>query len=208
MDAIENALMLRLYKSSISERQELLTLTCWDIYMFNYMKRHTLLQIMALALAFSLGGDAFAESSNAQATDFDLPGKQANVKLSNSKGKLVYLDFWASWCGPCKQSFPWMNAMQEKYQSQGLEVIAINLDENNDDAQKFLASTPAKFTVAFDAKGQIPRQYGVKGMPTSYLISRDGKIIFQHMGFNVADREKLEQKIRESLEDKKMNQPN
>jgi cytochrome c biogenesis protein CcmG/thiol:disulfide interchange protein DsbE len=146
---------------------------------------------------------AYAQENSNIASDFDLPGKQSNVKLSESKGKLVYLDFWASWCGPCKQSFPWMNALQERYKSKGLEVIAINLDANNEDAQKFLATTPAKFTVAFDSKGRTPLQYGVKGMPTSYLISRDGKIIMQHMGFNAADRDMLEQKIQSLLEDKK-----
>ncbi len=174
---------------------------------FGNMKIRNLLLIapltLSLALILNLNGFAYADSASTQAFDFDLPGKQANVKLSNSKGKLVYLDFWASWCGPCKQSFPWMNAMQEKYQSQGLEVIAINLDANNEDAQKFLASTPAKFTIAFDNAGLTPRQYSVKGMPTSYLVSRDGKIIYQHVGFNADDRDKLEQKIQESLADKK-----
>lgn len=143
---------------------------------------------------------ASAEGSENQAPDFDLPGKQVNVKLSNSQGKLVYLDFWASWCGPCRQSFPWMNTIQEKYRSQGFEVIAVNLDAQHEDAQKFLATTPAKFTVAFDSQGQTPRQYGVKGMPTSYLIGRDGKIIARHTGFSAADRDKLEQKIQTSLE--------
>ena len=145
----------------------------------------------------------FAYAEGIQASDFDLPGKQAPVRLSDSKGKVIYLDFWASWCGPCKQSFPWMNALQEKYKSKGLEVIAVNLDANNEDALKFLATTPAKFTVAFDSKGRTPLQYGVKGMPTSYLISPDGKIIMQHMGFNAADRDMLEQKIESLLEAKK-----
>jgi len=156
-----------------------------------------LLQMTTQASALELG---------AQAPDFELPGVSEKVKLSKAKGKLVYLDFWASWCGPCKQSFPWMNAMQEKYRAQGLEVIAINLDENNPDAQKFLASVPAKFTIGFDTKGATPESYGVKGMPTSYLIGRDGKVIFQHMGFNAADKDKLEQKIQSNLsstEDKK-----
>jgi cytochrome c biogenesis protein CcmG, thiol:disulfide interchange protein DsbE len=134
------------------------------------------------------------------AADFDLPTKAANVSLAQYKGKVVYLDFWASWCGPCKQSFPWMNSMQEKYQAQGLQVIAINLDANKDDATAFLASMPAKFTVAFDAKGVTPRLYGVKGMPTSYLIDRNGNVVMQHMGFNAADRDKLEQKIQTLLE--------
>ena len=166
-------------------------------------KLNNFLMVITAILAYQFGNVAFAQDVMRVAPDFDLPGKQANVKLSNSKDKLIYLDFWASWCGPCKQSFPWMNAMQEKYQSQGFEVIAVNLDSHNDDAQKFLATTPAKFTVAFDSKGQTPRLYGVKGMPTSYLIGRDGKIIMQHMGFNAVDRDTLEQKIKVLLEEKK-----
>jgi len=119
------------------------------------------------------------------------------------KGKSpILVDFWASWCGPCRQSFPWMNAIQEKYRSQGFEVIAVNLDANHEDAQKFLAATPAGFTVAFDSRGQTPRQYGVKGMPTSYLIGRDGKILSRHTGFNAADRDELEKMIRTSLEER------
>ena len=148
-------------------------------------------------------GLAHAEIINQIAPDFELPGKPTAVRLSDNKGKVVYLDFWASWCGPCKQSFPWMNAMQEKYKNKGFEIIAVNLDANNEDAQKFLISTLAKFTVAFDSKGQTPLQYGVKGMPTSYLIDRDGKIVMQHMGFNASDREKLEQKIQNLLVEKK-----
>ena len=167
------------------------------------LKKINLLATIFAMLILPLGNCAYAQEGNNIASDFDLPGKQSNVKLSDSKGKLVYLDFWASWCGPCKQSFPWMNALQEKYRSKGLEVIAVNLDANNEDAQKFLATTPAKFTVAFDSKGRTPLQYGVKGMPTSYLISPDGKIIMQHMGFNAADRDMLEQKIQSLLEDKK-----
>jgi cytochrome c biogenesis protein CcmG/thiol:disulfide interchange protein DsbE len=139
-----------------------------------------------------------AEDKNAT-YDFDLPGKGANVKLSEYKGKIVYLDFWASWCAPCKQSFPWMNTMQEKYRSQGLEIVAVNLDASTDDAQKFLASNATKFTIAYDNKGQTPKLFGVKGMPTSYILNRDGKIIYQHMGFNDSEKEKMEQKLIEAL---------
>ena len=91
----------------------------------------------------------------------------------------------------------------EKYRSQGLKIIGINLDAKNEDAKKFLAQIPAKFTIAFDSKGLVPRSYGVKGMPTSFLIGRDGKIIFQHLGFKEADREGLEKQIKGALEAKK-----
>lgn len=136
------------------------------------------------------------------APDFSLPGVSAEIKLSDFKGKLVYLDFWASWCGPCKKSFPWMNAMQSKYASQGFKIIAINLDVNTEDGKRFLNSVPANFAIAFDAKGQVPRLYQVKGMPSSFLIGRDGNILMQHTGFNDTSGAKQEQEIESFIKGK------
>lgn len=146
---------------------------------------------------------ALALDVGSQAPDFELPGAQGSVKLSQAQGKVIYLDFWASWCGPCSESFPWMNDMQAKFKQKGLQVIAINLDAKNEDVKKFLSEHKAQFTVLFDPKGVTPRQYGVKGMPTSFLISKDGKVLSQHKGFNNADRAGLEQKILSALEDQK-----
>lgn len=143
---------------------------------------------------------ALALDAGAQAPDFELPGVQESVKLSKAQGRVVYLDFWASWCGPCRESFPWMNAMQEKYKQKGLQVIAINLDSKNEDAQKFLSQHIPQFTVLFDPKGATPRQYGVMGMPTSFIINKERKVLLQHIGFNNADRAELEQKIQAALE--------
>ena len=137
----------------------------------------------------------------AQAADFELAGTQGISKLSQFRGKVIYLDFWASWCGPCRESFPWMNAMQEKYKQ--LEVVAINLDANDNDAKKFLALNSAKFKVLFDPKGRTPEQYGVMGMPTSFIISKSGKVLMQHMGFKQADRAEIERLIQTALEEQK-----
>jgi cytochrome c biogenesis protein CcmG, thiol:disulfide interchange protein DsbE len=134
-----------------------------------------------------------------QAPDFDLPGKQGNVKLSDYKGKTVYLDFWASWCGPCKQSFPWMNEMHTKYAGQNFKVVGINVDAKQADADGFLTGTPAKFDVAFDAKGASPKTYGIKGMPSSVLIGPDGKVLAVHAGFKDEERGALEDKIKSAL---------
>ena len=158
--------------------------------------------LIALA-GLCISTSALALDVGSQAPDFELPGAQGSVKLSGSQGKVVYLDFWASWCGPCRESFPWMNAMQARFKQKGLQIIAVNLDTNNDDAQKFLAQHAAQFTVLFDSKGVTPRQYGVKMMPTSFLIGKDGKVLVQHKGFNNADRAELEQKILATLEDQK-----
>ncbi|MFZ6775674.1 TlpA family protein disulfide reductase [Undibacterium sp. Ji83W] len=140
---------------------------------------------------------ALDKGNNAPA--FDLKGVEGNINLAKYQGKLVYLDFWASWCGPCRQSFPWMNELQSRYGAQGLQIIGVNLDQKNEDARQFLATTPARFVVAFDPAGATPRSYGVKGMPSSVLIGPDGKIIFEHAGFKEADRAALEEKIKSAL---------
>lgn len=134
----------------------------------------------------------------------ELQARLANgtgVTLSAHHGKIIYLDFWASWCGPCRQSFPWMNALHEKYGSKGLEIIAVNLDSKESDARQFLAEHPAKFTIAFDPVGVTPRKYDVKGMPTSYLIDREGRLLMIHSGFNDKAGKSLEMAIRNLMEE-------
>lgn len=159
--------------------------------------RHRHLLAIFLGVLFSSQASALDKGNPAPA--FDLSGIGGTVKLEKYQGKLIYLDFWASWCGPCRQSFPWMNELQEKYGAQGLQIIGVNLDAKTEDAKKFLAETPARFTVAFDPAGATPHNYGVKGMPSSFLIGPDGKILFEHMGFKEADRADLESKIKSSL---------
>jgi cytochrome c biogenesis protein CcmG, thiol:disulfide interchange protein DsbE len=171
--------------------------------MMIFKKKKIKALLVASFLCLSCNGTSYALEAGSKAPDFSLPGKTATVNLASTAGSVVYVDFWASWCGPCRQSFPWMNAMQEKYRAKGLQIIGINVDGKSEDAKKFLAQNPAAFTVAFDSKGVNPDKYGVKGMPTSFLVGRDGKIISQHVGFKEADREKLEQQIKAALEAKK-----
>ena len=153
--------------------------------------------IAAAALLCALPAHALERGQSAPR--FELKGLDGAVKLDQYKGKYVYLDFWASWCGPCRQSFPWMNEMQAKYGAHGLQVIGINVDAQSEDARGFLAATPARFVVAFDPAGTAPQGYGIKGMPSSVLIGPDGKIVFEHSGFRPADRAELENRIKASL---------
>lgn len=171
--------------------------------LYDLLKRKLAILALVVLAGLYTSTPAIALDVGSQAPEFELPGAEGSVKLSNVQGKVTYLDFWASWCGPCRESFPWMNSMQTKYKQKGLQVIAINLDANNDDAQKFLSQHTAQFTVLFDSKGATPRQYGVKGMPTSFLIGKDGKVLAQHKGFNNSDRADLEQKIQAALEGQK-----
>lgn len=103
--------------------------------------------------------------------------------IQGAKGKVVLLDFWASWCGPCRKSFPWMNAMQKKYADRGLTVIAVNLDMDRQLATEFLQAVPAQFYIEYDAGGKLATQFGVSAMPTSFVLDRTGRIVKQHAGF-------------------------
>jgi len=117
------------------------------------------------------------------------------LNLGEYSGKVVVLDFWASWCVPCRRSFPWMNEMQEKYASEGLVVIAVNLDNQASDAEVFLQHYPAEFSVFYDHERQLARQYAVEAMPSSFLIGRDGTITERHLGFKVAKTDEYEAAI-------------
>ena len=146
---------------------------------------------------FSLYG--FLGSSNAfssQAPDFKLEGQTKQINLNSYRGKVVYLDFWASWCQPCRKSFGWMNKMQSLYGEDGFTVIAINLDESRAKANEFLQQIPANFDVAFDPRGRTAEKYQVKAMPSSYLIDKNGKLVHANVGFRGDDEDNLEKKIR------------
>jgi thiol-disulfide isomerase/thioredoxin len=160
---------------------------------------------LGLALLVALCPSARAVSVGDVAPDFQLPsidaarGGTTPLRLADLRGQVVYLDFWASWCGPCKQSFPWMNAVQARFGARGLQVVAVNLDAHPEDARHFLAELPAQFRVAFDARGDTPKGYGVKGMPTSVLVGADGKVLAVHSGFRVDDEAAVEASIEHAL---------
>ena len=122
------------------------------------------------------------------------------LQLSDYRGKIVVLDFWASWCVPCRRSFPWMNDMQHKYGDKGLVVIAVNLDNEPDDAAKFLQEYPADFTIAYDRGGKFARQYSVEAMPSSFVIDRGGQIIERDLGFKSGRTEEYEAVIVAALQ--------
>lgn len=143
---------------------------------------------------------ALAIDAGQPAPDFTLSAADGKpVQLSALRGKLVYLDFWASWCAPCRKSFPWMNAMQEKYGAAGLAVLGINVDQRRPDAERFLAQVPAQFAVAYDPQGSSPKLYAIKGMPSSLLIDPQGRVLRVHAGFRDEDRDELEAAIRAAL---------
>jgi len=125
--------------------------------------------------------------------------KEGQLDLSEYQGKVVYLDFWASWCVPCRKSFPWMNKIQQQYSTDELVVIAVNLDKKRELADAFLRENPAKFKIIYDPKGLLAKKYHVKGMPSSAMFNRDGKPVVAHTGFFVKKIKEYEAEIKNEI---------
>ncbi len=119
--------------------------------------------------------------------------------LTEYKGKVVLLDFWASWCVPCRRSFPWMNSMQEKFRDEGLVIIGVNMDSDPDDRNEFLQEYPAQFQIINDPDGGLARAHEVVAMPSSYIFDRNGEMVTRHLGFKVKKQDAYEAILVESL---------
>ncbi len=121
-------------------------------------------------------------------------------KLNSYRGQVLYVDFWASWCPPCGKSFPFMSRLQQQYRSQGLQVIAVNLDEQREDAERFLAENPHAFQIAYDtAARDCAQAFDVKAMPSSYLIDRAGTIHRVELGFKAEETQALQLELEKLL---------
>jgi thiol-disulfide isomerase/thioredoxin len=157
-----------------------------------------LARLGALLLA-GFAGVAAAVERGEPAPDFALPDAEGRiVRLAELRGRQpIYVDFWASWCAPCRKSFPWMGDLQVRHP--GLRVIAVNLDEQRDDAARFLATVPARFTVVYDPSARTARDWRVAGMPSSFLVDRNGVVRLVHKGFRSEDGERLDAEIQRLL---------
>ena len=114
------------------------------------------------------------------------------LDLAEYRGKVVIVDFWASWCVPCRQSFPWFNAMHEEYGDDGLVILGVNTNDDAAEAQQFLEEFPAKFEIVYDPDGQLAQDFGVVAMPSSFVFSRDGELDTRHLGFLRSRRDEYE----------------
>lgn len=123
------------------------------------------------------------------------------LDIASLKGRVVYIDFWASWCGPCRQSFPWMKDMQAKY-GKDLAIIAVNMDQEKNKADAFLAEFQPAFSVLFDPAGTLASQFKVQTMPSSFMLDRAGKPRFKHLGFHENKRAEYEKEITQLLSEK------
>ena len=157
------------------------------------------LLVVVTTLLGTVAAQAVEIGSPAPAFTLPSSGSDARVGLAQYKGKVVFVDFWASWCGPCRQSLPLYEKLRAELAHEDFAILAINLDENAADAKAFLVEHPVSYTILSDPAGDVPKSFGLVGMPTSYLIDRDGIVRSVHTGFDPADIAKLRGEIQALL---------
>jgi cytochrome c biogenesis protein CcmG/thiol:disulfide interchange protein DsbE len=122
------------------------------------------------------------------------------LDLARYRGKLVVVDFWASWCAPCRQSFPWLNSVQSRYGERGLIVIGVNVDRERAEADRFLREVPAQFPIVYDPAGTLAARYQLLGMPSSFVFGPNGELLSTHVGFKLATRAEREAELAKLLQ--------
>ncbi|GAB2513479.1 TlpA family protein disulfide reductase [Microbulbifer agarilyticus] len=134
------------------------------------------------------------------ASDFTLASlKDGNLKLSEQRGEVIMLNFWASWCGPCREEMPLLNDLHARYQPVGFQVWGVNVDANPADAQAMLNKIPVDFPVLFDSKSDVSKLFGVQAMPSSVFIDRDGNVRYVHKGYRTGDEAEYKKIIKELI---------
>ncbi len=157
----------------------------------------TLFFILALAL-LSPNLVSATEHSTVTAPNFTLKSNSGkNLQLSEQRGQVIMLNFWASWCGPCRKEMPYLEALYKKYKHLGFTVWGLNVDENSNNAKTLLDEIKVSFPILFDPKNKIPEKYELEAMPSTYMIDRDGKIRFAHQGYLPGYEQTYEKQIKQ-----------
>ena len=158
----------------------------------------------AAALALGHGASQSAESGSPAspplpALRMTASDGQPALAEAGSPWRITYVDFWASWCTPCREAFPWLNEMHDRFVGQGLRIVGVCLDRRQEDALRFLERWPARFAIAMDPQAGSARQWHVKVMPSSFAVDLQRRLIFAHQGFRQDDRPGLESRLRAAL---------
>lgn len=140
---------------------------------------------------------SFSSQAEETAPDFTLKSKDSgNIRLSEQRGNIVLVNFWASWCGPCREELPEMETLYQNYRDLGFEILAVNVDDHPDKANVLLDDIEVSFPVLYDTQGEVSELYGVNAMPTTVIIDRNGKQRLLHMGYRKGDEVKYEKAIK------------
>ena len=152
--------------------------------------------------ALFIGCLASLSWSSEAAPDFTLKSVSGdNVRLSEHRGDVILLNFWASWCGPCRQEMPLLEKIQERYNQLGFTVLGVNVDKDSALAEKMLKDVPVTFPVLLDNTGKVSASYNVSAMPTTVIIDRDGNMRFLHKGYKPGYEQDYEKQIKELIQE-------
>lgn len=158
--------------------------------------------VRASAFAATLAVTSLVGASSSIAPSFTLPSRSGDiVSLDQLKGQVVMLNFWASWCGPCRQEMPLLDQMHKRYSSLGFTLVGVNVEANTQDAEKWLAQTPVTFPVLFDKENKVSKLYDVSAMPSTVFIDRKGNVRYLHRGYKSGDESEYLNQIRALLKE-------
>lgn len=155
------------------------------------MERFVVRACAGLLLALAARAGAVEPGSAAPNCAFAAVADAPRYELHDFRGRVLWVDFWASWCGQCAESFAFLDDLDHEFRAQGLAVLGVNLDEQPADAREFLEKHPVRFAQAFDPGGLCPRQFGVEAMPAAYLVDRRGYVRHVHRGFRPGEADRL-----------------
>lgn len=167
------------------------------------MKRTLLTTARALAvclLGLMIATSAWALSKAEPAPDFTLKSNGGdNVKLSELRGQVVMINFWASWCGPCRQEMPLLDEIHQRYSGLGFTVLGVNVEEDQSAARDLLEDVPVSFPILFDSRNEVSEAYEVDAMPSTVVVDRDGIVRYIHKGYVPGDENKYQEVVRELI---------
>jgi thiol-disulfide isomerase/thioredoxin len=144
---------------------------------------------------FHSSGQAIEINTQATSCPAMLEPEKTPLDFQKYRGKVIYLEFWATWCPHCKRSMSFLNALRNELFDQGFEVIAINVDEDSEDARQLLQQYPVNYVIAMDPTGKCPKQYDIKAMPSAYFIDRQGAIRYIQLGFRMDDEQEIRDRV-------------
>jgi peroxiredoxin len=158
------------------------------------MRPRSILAAALLTLSLTAGA---APPTPAPAPDFALPSRDgSDVRLSDLKGQVVMINFWATWCGPCRQEMPLLEQLQARYEPLGFTLLGVNVEPDPAAASAWLKGVPVTFPILFDTRNAVAESFGVQGMPSSVFVDREGRVRYVHRGYKSGDEAQYADLIR------------
>ncbi|BBM01583.1 TlpA disulfide reductase family protein [Microbulbifer sp. GL-2] len=156
--------------------------------------------MLRLVALFTLLISSISASASEPSKDFTLASnKGSNLRLEEQRGEVIMLNFWASWCGPCRQEMPLLDKLHERYAAAGFQVWGVNVDAQRSDAEKLLGKIPVDFPILFDSTSEVSKMYGIDAMPSTVFIDRDGNVRHIHKGYRDGDEAAYKKIIKELI---------